>query len=98
LNQRFLVVYEHGESGYSGHVPDLPGCVSTAETLEEMRKRMRKVVEVHLDLLATQAKETPHPVATKVESPRPVEGTKDKHWVVERMEVNLGASKKSMTA
>jgi predicted RNase H-like HicB family nuclease len=98
MRQRFLVVYEHGKSGYSGYVPDWPGYVSSAATLEEMQKRMRKTVKLYLDALTSEAKQIPQQTTTTIEFPRPVEGTEAKHWVVERLEINLGAPRKSRNA
>ncbi len=37
---RFLVVIEQAESNYSAYSPDLPGCVATGETKEEVEKNM----------------------------------------------------------
>jgi predicted RNase H-like HicB family nuclease len=94
MKKLFLAVYEHGKDGYSGSVPDLPGCVFTAETLQEVQKRMRKAVKVHLRLLVAQAKEIPHPTTTIIEFPRPIDGSEDKHWVVERLEIDVPVSER----
>ena len=39
---RFLVLIEEGEHNYSAYVPDLPGCVATGRTREEVEKNMRE--------------------------------------------------------
>ncbi len=34
---RYAVLIEKGERNYSGYVPDLPGCVSIGDTLDEVK-------------------------------------------------------------
>ena len=38
---RYAVVIEKGETSYGAYVPDLPGCVAVAESLEEVRHLIR---------------------------------------------------------
>jgi len=47
--KKFLVVYEVGENNLSGFVPDVPGVISTALSLEAMRRAMREALEFHLE-------------------------------------------------
>ena len=46
---RYAVVIEKAESNYSAYVPDLPGCVATGDTIEEIESRIRKAIAFHLD-------------------------------------------------
>lgn len=45
---RYAMIIETGEKNYSAYLPDLPGCVATGRTIEEVRKRMRETIELHL--------------------------------------------------
>lgn len=45
-----VVVHEAEEGGYWATVPALPGCVSEAETLEEMLANIREAIECYLDV------------------------------------------------
>lgn len=45
---RYAVLFEETETGYSAHVPDLPGCVAAGATLEETVSLMRKAIQMHL--------------------------------------------------
>lgn len=45
---RYAMIIEAGEQNYSAYLPDLPGCVATGRTLEEVRQRMREAIELHL--------------------------------------------------
>ena len=45
---RYAVVIEKGERNYSAYVPDLPGCVASADTLEETEQLIREAIEMHI--------------------------------------------------
>ncbi|HWR59400.1 MAG TPA: type II toxin-antitoxin system HicB family antitoxin [Thermodesulfovibrionales bacterium] len=45
---RFLVVIEKAEGNYSAYSPDLPGCVATGATREEVEKNMHEAMEMHV--------------------------------------------------
>jgi predicted RNase H-like HicB family nuclease len=65
--RKFLVVYEVGESNLSGFVPDVPGVISTAATLELMRQAMREALEFHLEGLVAEGDPIPEPATTSVD-------------------------------
>jgi len=46
---RYLVVVEKGPSSYGAHVPDLPGCIASGETKEEVLSLIREAIEFHLE-------------------------------------------------
>jgi predicted RNase H-like HicB family nuclease len=46
---RFLVIIEKGRRNYSAFVPDLPGCVATGKTLDEVKANMRSALKMHLE-------------------------------------------------
>ena len=45
---RYVMIIETGKKNYSAYLPDLPGCIATGQTLEEVRQRMREAIELHL--------------------------------------------------
>ena len=45
---KYAVVIEQAESNYSAYVPDLPGCVATGATVEEVETEIREAIEFHL--------------------------------------------------
>jgi predicted RNase H-like HicB family nuclease len=45
---RFLIVIEKTENNYSAYSPDLPGCVATGKTREEVERNMHQAVEMHV--------------------------------------------------
>jgi predicted RNase H-like HicB family nuclease len=36
------------ERNYSAYLPDLPGCIATGKTIDELRQRMSEAIELHL--------------------------------------------------
>ena len=42
---RFAVVIEKAENNYSAYVPDLPGCVATADTVAAVEQEIRAVIK-----------------------------------------------------
>ena len=45
---RFLIVIEKVNNNYSSYSPDLPGCIATGATREEVEKNMHKAIELHV--------------------------------------------------
>lgn len=58
---KYLVMFEHGELNYSAYVPDVPGCITVGDTLEETRKEIRDAIEFHLECLVEQGDPIPLP-------------------------------------
>ena len=47
-NYKFMVIIEKAKRNYSCYSPDLPGCISTGKTLEEIRENMREAMKGHI--------------------------------------------------
>lgn len=58
---RYAVVIERAASNYSAYVPDLPGCVATGATVEEVEARIREAIAFHLDGLREDGLPAPQP-------------------------------------
>jgi predicted RNase H-like HicB family nuclease len=61
--KQYLIVVEQTETGLSAYSPDLPGCVSTGPTPEEVENNMREAIEFHVEGLRTEGQEVPEPRA-----------------------------------
>lgn len=46
---RFLIIIEKAGKNYSAYSPDLPGCVATGETREEVEQNMYDAIEMHVE-------------------------------------------------
>ncbi len=66
---KFLVVVAQTATGLSAYSPDVPGCVATGTTREEVERVMREAIEFHLDGLREEGAQVPapHTYATYVE-------------------------------
>ena len=42
--KKYTVFFGQTATGYSAHVPDLPGCVAAGATLEETRQLIREAI------------------------------------------------------
>ncbi|VBB41124.1 conserved hypothetical protein [uncultured Spirochaetota bacterium] len=58
----YLIVIEETSTGFSAYAPDLPGCITTGKTIDEVRTRMREAIEFHIEGL--QLEGSPIPVPT----------------------------------
>ena len=59
--KKYLIVIEKTGSGFSAYSPDLPGCVSTGHSHEEVEKNMSKSIAFHLDGLREEGQPVPEP-------------------------------------
>ena len=60
---KYLVVYERAAANWSAYVPDLPGCVATAETLDDVRLSMSGAVGEYVERLRRSGEALPKPAA-----------------------------------
>ena len=61
---RYAVVIERAPNNYAAYVPDLPGCVATASTREELLDEIREAIELHIEGLREDGEPIPQPQAT----------------------------------
>jgi len=60
---KYTVYFESTATGYSAHVPDLPGCVAAAATMEETRELIREAIEFHLEGMVLLGQAVPAPTS-----------------------------------
>lgn len=58
---RYAIVIEKAENNYSAYVPDLPGCVATGDTFQEVENQIREAITFHLDGLREDGLVIPQP-------------------------------------
>jgi len=58
---RYAIVIEKAAGNYSAYIPDLPGCVATGSTIEEVEAQIREAVEFHIDGLREDGLPIPAP-------------------------------------
>ncbi|MYG06130.1 hypothetical protein F4167_05845 [Candidatus Poribacteria bacterium] len=57
----YVVIYEKGDSSYGAYVPDLPGCITVGETLEETQILIQEAIEFHIEGLQEDGDDVPQP-------------------------------------
>ncbi|MFQ5772336.1 MAG: type II toxin-antitoxin system HicB family antitoxin [bacterium] len=58
---KYPVIIEETKTGYSAFSPDLPGCVATGSSKEEIEKNMKDAIAFHLDGMHKEGLEVPRP-------------------------------------
>ncbi len=61
----YAVVIEWAGGNASGYVPDLPGCVSVGDTVEETLENLREAIGLYLDQLRADGQAIPRPSTPK---------------------------------
>ena len=46
---KFLIVIEKANGNFSAYAPDLPGCVATGVTREEVERNIHEAIEMHIE-------------------------------------------------
>ena len=60
---RYAVVIEKADRNFSAYVPDLPGCVATAETAEAVEQEIRDAIRFHIEGLRADGSPVPLPTS-----------------------------------
>ncbi len=61
--KRYAIVVEDAGTNWAAYVPDLPGCVATAEGVEEVERMIREAIELHLEGMAEDGLPAPEPTS-----------------------------------
>ena len=61
MKPKYAVVIEKAPNNYGASVPDLPGCIATAETREETLKLIREGIEIYIELTLEDGDPVPQP-------------------------------------
>ena len=62
LKMRCAIVIEKAPgSNYSAYVPDLPGCIATGDSQDEITRLMQEGIEFHLEGMSEDGVPVPEP-------------------------------------
>ncbi len=61
---KYTIVIEKSPNNYAAYVPDLPGCVATASTREELLEEIRNAIEFHIEGMREDGESIPEPQVT----------------------------------
>ncbi len=63
MNRKYAVIFERAKTNWAAYVPDLPGCISTGQTLEETEKNLREAISGHIQTLREFGEPVPEPTS-----------------------------------
>ena len=92
MTREYLVVYEKAAGNWSAFSPDLPGCGSLGDALEDAREGMREAMELYLNETAKAGEPIPNAAATSVNIDEFDPGHESKQYFLEWLEVSLPQS------
>ena len=61
MKLRYAVVFEQTPNNYGAYAPDVPGCVSTGMTWEEIQANIREALAFHIEGMAENGETIPDP-------------------------------------
>lgn len=61
MKREYLIIIEKGKNNFSSYAPDLPGCVATADTEEDLIRLMGRRIELHIEDMKRRGYEIPDP-------------------------------------
>ena len=61
---QYLVVVEKAQANFAAYIPDVPGCVATGKTRQQVLARIRKAFAMHVDGLTEDGLSLPAPVSS----------------------------------
>lgn len=57
--EKYFVVIEKTETGFSGFSPDVPGCMTVGKTVESTITNMREAIELYLETATEEGQDLP---------------------------------------
>ena len=61
MKLKYAVVFEQTPNNYAAYAPDVPGCISTGKTWDEMQKMIREALTFHIEFLIEEGDPVPKP-------------------------------------
>ena len=62
----YAVIIEGGGDSFSAYIPDVPGCVATGESVEDVEARIREALRMHIESLEAHGEPVPAPPTAAV--------------------------------
>ncbi len=58
---KYLAIIEKASANFSAYFPDIPGCIATGRTIEEVKERLNIALEIHLQGMMEDGEPIPEP-------------------------------------
>ncbi len=63
-HRRYAIIIEHGPISFGAYSPDVPGCIASAETEDEVRRLITEALEFHIAGLRERGLPVPEPTSS----------------------------------
>ena len=60
---KYLIIFEKAGDNYSAYSPDIPGCIATGSTRDEVEKNIRQAISFHIEGLVEDGLPPPEPAS-----------------------------------
>jgi predicted RNase H-like HicB family nuclease len=60
---KYAIIIEKSANGFGAYAPDLPGCVTAGETVEETIQLMKEAIEFHIEGMKLHGEPIPEPIS-----------------------------------
>jgi predicted RNase H-like HicB family nuclease len=60
----YIVIYEHGPTGWGAYCPDLPGLGAAGATRNEVERLIDEAMQLHIESLRKRGEPVPPPIST----------------------------------
>ncbi len=61
MQQKYLIVVEHGPTSYGAYAPDVPGCGTSGDTPEEALRLIKEALELYFKVESERGGSLPKP-------------------------------------
>ena len=61
---RYAIVIEKADNNYSAYVPDVPGCIATGTTVDEVKRNLAEALQFHFEGMRADGDSVPTPSST----------------------------------
>jgi predicted RNase H-like HicB family nuclease len=89
MKKTYWVVYEKGKNNYGGFSPDVPGCISLGDTLDEIRVNLAEALQLYIDTAVELGYPIPEPTSKGITIPLDSESGQKASYVVEQLTINI---------
>ena len=63
MMKAYAVVVEQARGNLSAYVPDLPGCTTTGDSLDEIKVNIQEAIDLYLEDLIAEGETIPEPTS-----------------------------------
>ena len=61
MKLQYAVVFEQTPNNYAAYAPDVPGCISTGKTWDEIQEMMREAIALYIEATLEEGDPVPEP-------------------------------------